>query len=198
MTQATEARRRINSQGDLDGACFLYSIVNAYVALTGGEAGFGAVCRAFGQVDHPGDFLTGDVGTTGKYAGNHELLQDNLRRILSALGGDRFEVARIEGRVTLPDLAAHVSAESVVVIRYMGESTFAQGMDHWVCVVGCGADGQAHIACSIRLNTACTAQSCRYAERRDPVTGRCSNDVLSAEHPHTFVEGEAFRITLRR
>ncbi|PKN08231.1 MAG: hypothetical protein CVU73_07140 [Deltaproteobacteria bacterium HGW-Deltaproteobacteria-8] len=204
MEKAAQAKRRISAQGDLDGACFLYSIVNAFVALTHREPGFDAVCRAFGQVDFPADFLNGEVGTTGRYDGDYALQADNMRRILAALGAEPFEIKRLEGPLSLPLLAASIHAQSVVVVRYKGDSQHAQGVDHWVCAVGAdssaanSADSSAvtlHVACSIRLHKAC-GDGAGYAERHHRELDRWSNDALSQEYPHTLVPGEAFQIVL--
>jgi hypothetical protein len=70
-----DAKRRIFAQGDLDGACFLYSIVNAHAALCGQPPEFARVCAAFGQVDHPADFTLG--GHTRGYDQN-PAAADNL------------------------------------------------------------------------------------------------------------------------
>jgi len=216
VEKAAYAKRRIYAQGDLDGACFLYSIVNAFVALARREPDFGAVCRALGQVDFPADFLNGEVGTTGRYDGEYARLADNMRRILAALGAEPFVVQRLEGPLSLPMLAAKIAAQSVVVVRYTGDSQHAQGVDHWVCAVGAdcpaanaadspadsSADSSAdsaavilHVACSIRLHKACGGGAA-YAERHDSVFDRWSNDVLSQQYPHTLVPGEAFQIAL--
>lgn len=80
--------RRISAQGDLDGACFLYSIVNAYAALTGGAPSFDNLCAALAQVEHPGDFLNPSVGTTGHYDLDYALLQRTIERTLALLGGE--------------------------------------------------------------------------------------------------------------
>ena len=80
--------RRISAQGDLDGACFLYSIVNAYAALCGSAPSFGNLCAALAQVEHPGDFLNPSVGTTGHYDLDYALLQRTIERTLALLGGE--------------------------------------------------------------------------------------------------------------
>jgi len=82
-----DTKRRIYAQGDLDGACFLYSIVNAYVALCGKPPDFERVCAAFAQVDHPADLLNASVGTTGGYDLDYPLLQNTIERMLALLGG---------------------------------------------------------------------------------------------------------------
>ncbi|GAB6126052.1 hypothetical protein [Humidesulfovibrio idahonensis] len=189
--------RNIYAQGDFDGACFLYSIVNAYVALQGRSPEFGAVCAAFGLVDHPGDFLNGCVGTTGAYDKDYGLLAANISRVLAALGGGPFAVRRVPGPFAESALAELLSERSVVLLRYMGSSRHAAGMDHWVCAVDYDAErGEAHVACSVRFNHACDDPACAYAETRCPRFGRWANDILSAADAHTIVEGEVFVISM--
>lgn len=207
-----DTKRRIYAQGDLDGACFLYSIVNAYVALTGRAPDFERVCAAFSQVDHPADFLNASVGTTGGYDLNYALLQGNMERMLALLGGaspgahppdsqlppaQRFHVERIAGPFLPASLDALLDAKSVVILRYQGSSQFADNMDHWVCVVAHdGQSGSMAVACSVRHQRACNGAPCGYAETLHPEFGRWSNDQLCPERAYTVVEGEVFRVTL--
>ena len=214
--------RRISAQGDLDGACFLYSIVNAYVALTGGAPSFGNLCAALAQVEHPGDFLNPSVGTTGQYDLNYPLLQGTIERMLALLGGEgpdsqrsdsqdsgvqhspahsppaqRFHVQRIEGPLSVRSAALLPDARSVVILRYQGSSLFADDMDHWVCAVAHDAAlGCLYVACSVRHQRACIGAPCGYEERHHPEVGRWSNDQLCPDRAHTLVEGEAFRVRL--
>lgn len=201
MTGAADtngAGRHIYGQGDLDGACFLYAVVNAYVALCGKAPQFDAVCAAFAQVDHPGDFLNGIVGTTGHYDGNYALLQDNLERVLSRLGGESFHVQRIEGPSTADSLRALLGPDSVAVVRYQGNSALTQDMDHWVCAVAADAQGGTFVACSVRFQKSFCGSECRYAETFHPQFGRWSNDLLHIGGEVKLVEGEVFRVTLKK
>lgn len=209
--------RRISAQGDLDGACFLYSIVNAYAALCGSAPSFGNLCAALAQVEHPGDFLNPSVGTTGRYDLNYPLLQGTIERMLALLGGEgpdsqqspahsppaqrfhvqRFHVQRIEGPLTVRSAALLPDARSVVILRYQGSSFFADDMDHWVCAVAHDAAlGCLYVACSVRHQRACIGAPCGYEERHHPEVGRWSNDQLCPERAHMLVEGEAFRVRL--
>jgi len=191
------ARRKIYAQGDLDGACFLYGIVNAYAALRREEPEFAAVCRAFGQVDHPGDFLNGSVGTTGSYDNDYGLLEGNIKRILAILGQAEFFVQRISGHFSADLLETLLGAQSVVLLRYTGSSHNAAGMDHWVCAVAYDRKSrETHVACSVRLQKASNGQGAAYRETLHE-HGRWSNDILSDAHAHAVVDGEVFRIALQ-
>jgi hypothetical protein len=195
--------RRIYAQGDLDGACFLYSIANAYVALRHDAPAFASVCRAFGQVDHPGDFLNGQVGTTGSYDKNYALLERNIRRMLALLGpapdavpdAPPFYVTRVPGPFRAALLEQLIDASSVVLVRYKGSSKYSTDMDHWVCAVEYDRQRQAaHVACSVRWQKSCDGQARGYGELFHERYGRWSNDILDQEHAHAIVEEEVFRI----
>lgn len=193
--------RRIYNQGDLDGACFLYAVVNAYVALTGRAPEFWVMAQALGQVDHPGDFLNGIVGTTGHYDQNYPLLQDNLERVLARLGpglsGRRFAVRRQEGPCSAETLAGLLGPDSVAVIRYQGNSALTRDMDHWVCAVAHdAASGGTFVACSVRYQKSFAASGCTYSERFHPDCGRWSNDLLHIGGDLKLVEGEVFCVKL--
>jgi len=203
----SDTKRRIFAQGDLDGACFLYSIANAYVALTGRAPDFAHLCAALAQVPHPGDFLNPSVGTTGHYDLDYSLLQSTMERMLALLGGEgpdsqrlyvqRFHVQRIEGPLSVRSAALLPDARSVVILRYQGSSHFADDMDHWVCAVAHDAAlGCLYVACSVRHQRACIGAPCGYEERHHPEVDRWSNDQLCPERAHTLVEGEAFRVRL--
>ena len=192
--------RMIYAQGDFDGACFLYSIGNAYVALRGMMADFGLLCAAMAQVDHPGDFLNGCVGTTGAYEKRYALLEANIRRMLATLAGPapdapRFEVARLAAPPRPEALARLIGPQSVVILRYQGGSQNAAGMDHWVCAVDCDATAERiHVACSVGLHRA--IDEGRPYQETTHANGRRSNDALTKEREHTVIEGEVFQVTL--
>ncbi|OIO00642.1 MAG: hypothetical protein AUJ49_09495 [Desulfovibrionaceae bacterium CG1_02_65_16] len=196
-------RRWIYAQGDFDGACFLYSIGNAYVALRHKPADFARICAAMAQVEHPGDFLNGGVGTTGAYDKKYALLEDAMRRMLAALAGTdanapRFEVARIAGPFETAMLTRSIGPRSVVILRYQGSSSRATGMDHWVCAVDYDAPADAvHVACSVALHrTGAAGAGAPYKEIFNERYGRWSNDALTKKRAHTVIEDEVFQVTL--
>ena len=190
------AERWIYAQGDFDGACFLYGIVNSYVALTGTRPDFERLCAAIAGMDHPGDLLNPNIGTTGGYDGDMGKLADNIRRALAALGGEghgaaRFNVTRLPGPLSAADIARHLDSASVVLLRYQGASLHSEGMDHWVCAVA--AEGESlRVACSVRLRKALDTDE-KYAEA--DFNGRRANDALTPERAYELVAGEAFVIT---
>ncbi|MBU1230273.1 MAG: hypothetical protein KKA55_08195 [Proteobacteria bacterium] len=190
--------RNIYAQGDFDGACFLYSTVNAYVALQRETPDFEAICKAVAQVDHPGDFLNGTVGTTGSYDNNYALLEKNIRAILANLGNAEFLVQRIAGQSSPQRMEELVGPNSVAIVRYTGSSDNSSDMDHWVCVVECDrGDAGMHVACSVRLHKALDGLGCAYAERFHEGYGRWSNDILSERQEYTLVAGEVFQISIQ-
>lgn len=190
--------RHIFGQGDLDGACFLYAVVNASVALTGRAPEFWVMAQALGQVDHPGDFLNGIVGTTGHYDQQYALLQDNIERILARLGDAAFTVERLEGPFPAARLAEVLGPDSVALVRYQGNSELTKDMDHWVCAVAHdAATGATFVACSVRFQKSYADGVCTYVERLHPESGRWSNDVLRLGGDIKIVEGEVFRVRVR-
>lgn len=189
------AGRKIYAQGDLDGACFLYSIVNAYAALTKKEPPFPNVCRAFRQVDFPQDFLSGNTGTTDNYDKNHSKLKENIERIISILGDERIITSQVFDNLLDVDLSDFVNDNSVLIVRYKGDSKFAIGIDHWVCVVAYEKHFKTmHIACSVRLQKACMGGNCDYREVFHQNFSRWSNDKLSTKNKHYLVRGESFKL----
>src|SRR4051812_45048303 len=56
----TPVSRRILAQGDRDSACFLYSLANAAIALTGDEGDWSAAVDA---ISEPRAYLRAETGT---------------------------------------------------------------------------------------------------------------------------------------
>ncbi len=188
--------RHIYAQGDLDGACFLYSVVNAYWALTGREPDFYRVCAALAQVDCPRDFLSGNTGTGGGLAGDSAAIRGNALRVLNALGPERFDVMALAG-----DIAGRaeelITRHSVLALHYRGDSGLMRDFNHWALAVACARPHRTlHLACSVILQKTCFRNACAYEETFHADFGRWSNDTLSDLHPYELVEGEAFRIVL--
>lgn len=190
--------RTIYTQGDLDGACFLYALANAYRALTGSEAKlerFGASVQA---LDHATDFFY--TGTTDHYEANPALLLRSATHLIRAL--DEDEALTVEARAEVGDreaLAALVDEQAVAVFRYKGSARFAANTDHWTCVVASErAPARLHVACSIRYSDATREGGERYAEREHAALGRCSNDEIGKEHSAKIVAGSVLRIARGR
>lgn len=195
MSGVNEGIRRIYAQGDLDGACFLYSVVNAYVALTRREPEFSNVCSAFKQVDHPQDFLSGNTGTNGQYCNRPDALKDNIERILSVIGNEKFAVTVLDSFCFVSGIESYLDQNSVVLLHYLGNSKFAKNLDHWVCAVEY-KESILYVACSVRLQKACKGGTCDYQEIYHRQFERWSNDQLFDGNDQFIMPTPAIQVSL--
>jgi hypothetical protein len=197
-------RRSIHSQGDLDGACFLYSAANAYTALTGRSPDLARWARAVQGVPHPADFLDPTCGTTLNYEQDPSLLGDALETICAAVGkeGPRIDFTWHPEAAGLEDVTELVDSRSVALFRYHGNTRYARNMDHWVCGVAVRRPrleraGRVYVACSSRLVDAYPESPYLYREREHR-NGRRSNDVVIDDGRATLVNGCAFQLRLAK
>src|SRR5687767_7158440 len=161
MMSTAMGQRTIYSQGDLDGACFLYSAANAYTALTNRKPDLARWARAIQQVPHPADFLDPTCGTTINYEQDPNLLGDALEMIFRAVAidGPRIDFTWHPEAAGFGDVAELIDGQSVALFRYSGNTRYARSIDHWVCGVArrrakLGRPGRLHVACSARLTDA--------------------------------------------
>lgn len=188
--------RHIYAQGDLDGACFLYGLVNVYLTLTGREPYLNRICEAFRRVPFPEDFLSGNTGTEGGVRAEPGLLIRIIENILAAVGDEVFTVNRLAGSAW-EDLAAAVTEKSVVLLHYRGDSLKLRNFDHWVVAVALAPERRAlYLACSVALQKNSFNRYSTYEETFHPVLCRWSNDELSGLNPYVIPQNEAFQITL--
>lgn len=203
IIQAAMSRRRtIHAQGDLDGACFLYSAANAYSALTGRKPNLARWARAIQNVPHPADFLDPTCGTTLNYEQDPNLLGHALETIFDAVAtdGPRIDFTWHPEAAEYTDVAELVDNRSVALFRYMGNTRYARDMDHWVCGVATRRRTierplRIYVACSSRWIEAYPESRFLYRERQH-ATGRWSNDVVVDDGRSTFVTGCAFQLRL--
>ena len=136
-------KRHILSQGDLDGACFLYSILNTYVSLTTREPGNIGWDENFYQrwdkatkfIPYLTDFFLCSVsnpnGGTGRYDDNANLFQITVERVLSKMSTQAengiFDVSVHKDRHHPKDIKNLITKGSVVIVCPDGE--------HWVACV---------------------------------------------------------------
>ena len=157
--------RKILAQGDLDGACYLYSIANSYFALTSKQLTSAqwkhSLCASPFKLD---DYLSGQ----GTEALDHtpDYLEGLCRNFLGEIKNARFEVTRSEN-VSSRSLRAALSEKQVVIVA------FSDG-DHWVSIVD--ADQQKfYLACSA---VALTSKA-PYKEEKSPNFKRAFNKTSS-------------------
>ena len=129
--------RRIFAQGDFDGACYLYSIANSYVALTSRQLTAKqwkkSICASPFKLD---DFLTSDG--TKSLDDNLDYLEGLCRDFLNGIRKTQFQVTR--KKVSETSLRASLTDKQVAIVAI-------DGGDHWVSVVDADAE-QLYIACS--------------------------------------------------
>ena len=192
-----EPRRRIHAQGDLDGACFLYALGNAYTALTGQIPEPQRWDRAIGSIKHPVDFLKPCVGTTDHYEKDLRLLEDAAISFLDHLAGTQsaFRVQRDSEADNLEGLASLVDSKSVAVFWHRGATEFVDQGDHWVCAVAAEETPLVvHVACSIRHGDDGRFNDRRYVERFHESLNRYSNDSVREEHAIRIMQGFVLQI----
>ncbi len=191
--------RVIHTQGDLDGACFLYAVANAYTALTHQAPSLEGWARGLRQLPHVIDFMDGCVGTTGGYTTEPGLLEPAANRVLEALSGEpgKLRAGLVPSPCDLSSVGRLISPSSVAVFRYDGGAHHARDVDHWVC--GVAADPSAstvHVACSIRYLDASRVPGQVYEELPHRECARHSNDFLSEAHKFRIVPGSVLHVRI--
>ncbi len=190
--------RTIHTQGDLDGACFLYATANAYTALTGRSPSLARWSRALRQIPHTLDFLDPCAGTTRHYEGRPDLLADTLQTLLRELAGDGPAPSFTwHGEVTdVAGLTPLIDRDAVVLFRYTGSVHFGRDLDHWVCgVAEDPADaGRVYAACSTRYADVLQGSPGPYQELHHPRYNRRSNEIVADDHDAHIVIGSVFQI----
>ncbi len=119
--------RKYLMQGDLDGACFLYSIANSVVVLTSRKPTVSQWSKALQYIPFSSDFLNGKVGTKN-YDDRSELYRFAASQALSEYSPtNEFIVTDHPRAKSISDIKGLISINSVVVLNLNEE--------HWVCVV---------------------------------------------------------------
>lgn len=159
--------RKIWSQGDLDGACFLYSIMNAARSLYRADSNavwrdrWSDVLDASKQLP---DFLDWQKGTI-RNADAPQRDMEQARRCLDAILPGIFTVTLVQATLGKELLDTAIDTKSVLVV---------DNNDHWYCVVDAD-ESKVYAACSDELNRA----SGDYAEGKSPAFGRTFNVEIS-------------------
>jgi hypothetical protein len=114
-------------QGDLDGACFLYSIANCVVALTQRKPSVNQWSNALEYIPFAHDFIDGKVGIKN-YDERSELYRFSVEQALSEYSPKRNFLVRVHPELErIGDVAPLVKSNSVVILNINAE--------HWICVV---------------------------------------------------------------
>jgi hypothetical protein len=143
-------KRRLLSQGEMDGACFLYAIANAFICLTGKRPQEGEWDNAIDQIpeDYQADFLKGGVGT-GNCLEDEINLREIIEKILKSFAKSTktaFKVKHHKKETRKVDVGKLINEKSVALFCFEDE--------HWV--VGTVYDKNSkppvlYLACSAQL-----------------------------------------------
>jgi len=118
---------KISPQGEYDGACFLYSVVNAYKALTGKNPTLKMWDKSVENIPFRNDFLI-NVGTYW-YDDNMELYELAIQRMFEKFTKNKiaFEIKSFHEISSRKALEKLIGKNSVVILNI--------GSEHWVCGV---------------------------------------------------------------
>lgn len=162
----------IRTQGDLDGACFLYALANATQAITNLQITTTAWSAMVAELSNPMDFLDQGCGT--RHSDGDVFKQENLaNRLLKGLSPRGALTAK-----NLSPLNKHCAFDEIITNR----SALVLGSpQHWYCIVDFDSDNL-YIACSWSLHE----QGHQYKERKSRRLGRTYNRVDSRERLRVF------------
>lgn len=189
--------KHIFSQGDYDGACFLYSLANAYFALTGQRPSCGAWDNGIRAIKHGHDFLGGCIGTTEHFSAHPQTVPAAVAIMLTSFNdaGAVVQWKHLPAVHELSQLSALVGLGSVVIFRYQGETALVDPVDHWVCGVAVTTRPfRLHLACSYRRAQDDWRPGGHYRERHHHGMERYSNNWLGRHHDCRIVAGSVFRL----
>lgn len=176
--------RFIKSQGDLDGACFLYSLVNAVNCLRGRAIRTSSGWqRLIGAVYDPRDFLRNDLGTA-RVDEFPEIIVGLIRDYVQLLdASNEFIVERVEiPDETLLRLRRLVSEDAVLLV---------DNGTHWFVLVDVD-QREMFAACSAAL----FEDPHNYVETRSPILGRIYNTSFDLEKLE-FQKKTGYRLSIK-
>jgi hypothetical protein len=191
--------RRILSQGDLDGSCFWYTIVNSFVALTGKMPSERQLDKAIGCLPFSTDFLLYQTGTF-RYDGDPRVFTFAIEKAMEILGNGKFRFEAtakplVKGPGLVTAVLKNLSRRSVVLLEYSGDTVHQTNLLHWLAVVGYNRNpAKLYLECSAIYKA--PEKFFEYYEEPDPKFNRLYNDVLTEEVCGPKTEGWPFKITL--
>ena len=179
-----KAERKILTQGELDGACYLYSLSNAYVCLTGKRPTQNNWDKTIDILPFQKDFLKSSVGTENCYKNNIDMkeLTANFFKNLSCRSNLSFDVVAHENIDDKESLGMLINDHTV--------SVFCMFQEHWV--VGSSYDKKKdilRIACSYQL-----LENAPYIERLDELYNRPYNAITKRKN--LGCKGTVFSVTV--
>lgn len=154
---------KIRLQGDMDGACYLYSLANAYQALTEKSVNEKQWSKLIDQVGNARDFL--DV-TNGTSRIDDILIKSTLLTDMHLKAIDKkfnFEIDLIDCHNDIQNIG-RLNKDTILI---------AANEEHWYCIVDFnGRNGKAMIACSAVWQI----DPSKYKEKISPTLKRYYND----------------------
>lgn len=115
------------TQGDLDGACFLYSIANSVAALSAKKPTVKQWSKALEYIPSASDFLDGSIGTKN-YDDRHEIYKFAIEQALSEYSpSHNYNVLSHPDIDNISQISKLIGHDSVAILNINGE--------HWICVV---------------------------------------------------------------
>jgi len=178
-------KRKIISQGELDGACFIYALANSFLSLTGKKPTQSKWDKAIDALQFKEDFLKGNVGTERcfKEEVDMRLISENFLKGLSKQTKHEFSVAYHDQITRSDEMTPLIDKDSVIL--------FCIDEEHWVV-------GSSYCEDLKTLNIACSFQyienSC-YFEKIDSTFDRPYNAYT--RRVNLNCKGTVFSIALK-
>lgn len=188
--------RHILTQGDYDGACFLYALANAYKIITGKTPPCTAWDSGVKALKHADDFLGCCIGTTRHFSSGPQTLRV-VAIMIEAFSskGPRVCWEHLPAVTAITEAASFIDRQAVVIFRYKGATAHIVDTDHWVCAVASNPKPfRLHLACSYRRLQDDRVQNKRYREQYHQELGRYSNNWVDSRHPMRIISRSVFRI----
>ena len=177
---------KIYSQGNLDGACFLYSIANAYKALSNKDITKSAWSKAVKGVLFLEDFMDGTLGTE-RYNDN-QMFEDVVINMLNAFSRKiAFEVKQVKCG-NLASIKKLISEKSVAIFCYTVEKNGKEIINHWTCGVGANDD-------PIEIQVACSY--CNAEPKKVDKFNRWYNETRTNNNTTKVIKESVFKISIK-
>ncbi len=175
---------KIYSQGDLNGACFLFSIANAYKALSHKEITQRAWSKAMKEVFFLEDFMDSALGTA-RFNDNPDLFKIVIQQMLNSFSDKEFEVNYMKCN-TISAVKKLISANSVAIFCFKLENDKGKEIiNHWTC----GVDVTEKPA---GIQVACS--SCKNEPQKSNNYNRWYNEIRVKENTTAISEVSVFQI----
>lgn len=179
---------KIYSQGDLNGACFLFSIANAYKSLANKDITKSAWSKAVNGVFFLEDFMDGKLGTE-RYNANPLLFETVVNHMLGEFSDKvQFEVKHLKSS-NLASTKKYITESSVVIFCFRVENEKGNEiLNHWTCGVDLSdVPSEIQLACS----------SCAVDPQKGNRYHRWYNETRSDKNITEVIEESVFQISIK-